>query len=81
MKIECWTTGNQTLWVVIESAVEGREKEAAFATKAEAIVYRDAVRAARRAIRQGADVIDQMAALAPLLAKAVTVVNHGTKVA
>jgi hypothetical protein len=45
--IEGWT-GTRTVWVAIESAVEGKERDVMFATKAEAVAYRNAVNAARR---------------------------------
>jgi hypothetical protein len=71
MKIEHWRTDDRDNWIVIESSAFGREKEAAFATEVEAVEYRNALRAARRAFRQGADAADQMAAL-ELLTQAAT---------
>jgi hypothetical protein len=45
--IEGWN-GERWLWVVQERWAEGREKETAFVSEANAKVYRDLVRVARR---------------------------------
>jgi hypothetical protein len=55
MKIDEWISANgHHVWVVIESAVEGREIETGFSTKVAAQEYRKAVLALRRARRGGA---------------------------
>jgi hypothetical protein len=48
MKIFQGWNGERWLWIVQERRAEGREKETAFESEANAKVYRDLVRAARR---------------------------------
>jgi len=45
--VEGWT-GTRSVWIAIESAAEGKERDVMFATETEAVAYRNAVNAARR---------------------------------
>ncbi len=48
MKIIKGWNGARWLWIAIESAVEGKERDVAFTSWADAVAYRCAINAARK---------------------------------
>jgi hypothetical protein len=70
--VEVITAANEHVWIVQECAVEGKEVETGFRTKEDAMVYRQAVIAFRRATEP--DDLDRLGDLVKQLRRAATIV-------